>query len=65
MANSRAMEVIEMLREGEGVSKSAMNPQRGKYYDHLEAKDIKVGTFLEYLRILGYEVVITKRGTRL
>lgn len=65
---NRPMEIIEMLREESGVSKTDMAkhlPSRTKYYEHLEAVDIKVGAFKQYLDILGYEIVITKKGTTL
>lgn len=67
-AKNRPMEIIEMLREERKMSKTEMAkhlPSRTKYYEHLGAVDIKVGAFKEYLEILGYEIVITKKGTKL
>ena len=67
-AQNRPMEVIEQLREEAGLSKTEMSKRfssRTKYYEHLEAVDIKVGAFLTYLDILGYEVIIAKKGIKL
>lgn len=67
-AKNRPMEVIEQLREAEGISKTEMAKRfksRTKYYEHLEANDIKVGVFVTYLDILGYEIVITKKNVKL
>lgn len=60
-ANNRPMEIVEMLREEAGVSKTEMAKvfsSRTKYYEHLEANDIKVGVFRAYLRKLGYDLKI-------
>lgn len=63
-AKNRPMEVIEQLREEAGISKSAMarccGLSRTKYYDHMEAKDIKVEAFKEYLRVLGWKLILTR-----
>jgi len=62
---NRAMEIIERLRSEAGLKKSdlADTPgERSKYYKNLEADDIKVGVFAEYLKAMGYKIVITKDG---
>lgn len=67
-AKNRPMEVIEQLREEAKISKTEMTKRfktRTKYYEHLEASDIKVGAFLSYLDILGYEIIIAKKGIKL
>ena len=60
---NRAMEIIERYREEAGMSKTEMAkhlPSRTKYYEHLEAKDIKFEAFMEYLKILGIRMVLAK-----
>lgn len=61
-AKNRAMEAIERLRIEAGVSKTEMSPKnRAKYYDHLNASDIKVETLREYAGRLGYEIGFIKK----
>lgn len=61
-ARNRAMEAIEELRKEAGVSKTAMSPKnRGKYYDHLNASDIKVETLRAYAKVLGYDIGFIKK----
>lgn len=56
------MEAIERLREEAGVSKTAMSPKnRARYYDHLNASDIKVEVLREYASVLGYDIGFIKR----
>ena len=60
---NRAMVIIERYREEAGMSKTEMAkhlPSRTKYYEHLEAKDIKFEAFMEYLKILGIRMVLAK-----
>lgn len=59
---NRAMEIVEELRSSVGASKTALgNPKR--YYEHMNADDIKVSVFAEYLKKMGYKIVIVKEGT--
>ena len=62
-AQNRAMKIIEHYREEAGISKTEMAkhlPSRTKYYEHLEAKDIKFEAFMEYLKILGIRMVLAR-----
>lgn len=63
---NRAMEIVERLREESKLKKSDVAPtagERSKYYKNLEADDIKVSVFAEYLKKMGYKIVIVKEGT--
>lgn len=63
---NKAMEIVENLRIESGMRKSDLAPtsgERSKYYKNLEADDIKVGVFADYLKRMGYKVVIVKEVT--
>lgn len=62
-ANNKWMEIVEKLRTEKKMSKTEMAKHltsRTKYYEHLEAKSVKIEEIEKYLKILGYRLVIAK-----
>lgn len=61
--SNRAMEIVEKLRSESRVSKSEISGgSPNRYYEHMSASDIKVSVFAEYLKAMGYKIVIVKEG---
>lgn len=63
---NKAMEIVEALRSESGFSKTELcDGNLNRYYEQMKASDIKVGVFTDYLKKMGYKVVIAKEVTEL
>lgn len=61
---NKAMEIVEALRSESGFSKTELcDGNLNRYYEQMKASDIKVGVFTDYLKKMGYKVVIAKEVT--
>ena len=61
---NKAMEIVEALRSESGYSKTELcDGNLNRYYEQMKASDIKVGVFTDYLKKMGYKVVIAKEVT--
>lgn len=60
---NKAMKIVEALRSESGYSKTELcDGNLNRYYEQMKATDIKVGVFVEYLKKMGYRLIITKNG---
>lgn len=65
---NKAMETIEMLRKMKHLKKKdiiRLDSSRTRYYEHMDAEDIKVMTFKKYLNLMNYDLLIRDRLTGL
>ena len=63
---NEAMKLVELLRKKEKISKSEMArmlSSRTRYYEHMEADDIKLGILKSYMNRLGYDLIARNRET--
>lgn len=63
-ANNAIMRTIEILRRMSRMSKTEMAKHlssRTRYYEHMEAQDVKFSAIKNYLDILGYDLIARNR----
>lgn len=65
-ANNRAMMIVETLRRQKRLPKSALmarDKSRTKYYERMDAVDVKVNVLKGYLEMMGCELIVRDRAT--